>query len=62
MPHPSFDREAIEAEINRLRSLDLDLRALWRWDVPLLPAAGLQQGPNGAVPLLAHPGAGPRWT
>jgi hypothetical protein len=31
-------------------------------DVPLLPAAGLHQGPRGAVPLLAHPGAGPGWT
>jgi Protein of unknown function (DUF2924)/Resolvase, N terminal domain/Protein of unknown function (DUF3489) len=31
MPRPSFDREAIEAEIARLRSLDLDqLRTLWR--------------------------------
>src|SRR5438128_3919933 len=31
MPRPSFDREAIEAEIDRVRSLGLDgLRALWR--------------------------------
>jgi hypothetical protein len=31
MPRPSFDREAIEAEIGRVRSLGLDgLRALWR--------------------------------
>src|SRR5262245_54161937 len=31
MPSPSFDREAIEAEIDRVRSLGLDgLRALWR--------------------------------
>ena len=31
MPHPSFDREEIEAEINRLRSLGLEaLRTLWR--------------------------------
>jgi hypothetical protein len=31
MPRPSFDREAIEAEIGRVRSLGLDeLRTLWR--------------------------------
>jgi hypothetical protein len=31
MPSPSFDREAIEAEIDRVRSLGLDgLRTLWR--------------------------------
>jgi hypothetical protein len=31
MPRPLFDREAIEAEIGRVRSLDLDeLRTLWR--------------------------------
>jgi hypothetical protein len=31
MPPPSFDREAIEAEIGHVRSLGLDgLRALWR--------------------------------
>ena len=31
MPRPSFDREAIEAEIVRVRSLGLDeLRTLWR--------------------------------
>jgi hypothetical protein len=31
MPRPSFDREAIEAEIDRVPSLDLDeLRTLWR--------------------------------
>ena len=31
MPRPSFDREAIEAEIDRVRSLGLDeLRTLWR--------------------------------
>jgi Protein of unknown function (DUF2924) len=31
MPRPSFDREAIEAEIGRVRSLDFDgLRTLWR--------------------------------
>jgi hypothetical protein len=31
MPRPVFDREAIEAEIGRVRSLDLDeLRTLWR--------------------------------
>jgi hypothetical protein len=31
MPRPSFDREAIEAEISRVRSLGLDaLRTLWR--------------------------------
>ena len=31
MPRPSFDREAIEAEIVRVRSLGLDeLRILWR--------------------------------
>jgi hypothetical protein len=31
MPPPSFDREAIEAEIDRVRSLGLDgLRTLWR--------------------------------
>ena len=29
-------------------------------DVPLLPAAGLHQGPRGAVSLLALPGAGRR--
>jgi hypothetical protein len=31
MPRPSFDREAIETEIDRVRSLGLDeLRTLWR--------------------------------
>jgi hypothetical protein len=31
MPRPLFDREAIEAEIDRVRSLGLDvLRSLWR--------------------------------
>jgi hypothetical protein len=31
MPSPSFDREAIEAEIDRMRSFGLDgLRTLWR--------------------------------
>jgi Protein of unknown function (DUF2924) len=31
MPRPSFDREVIEVEIGRVRSLDLDaLRTLWR--------------------------------
>jgi DUF2924 family protein len=31
MPRPRFDREAIEAEIDRVRSLGLDvLRTLWR--------------------------------
>jgi hypothetical protein len=31
MPRPLFDREAIEAEIGRVRSLGLDeLRTLWR--------------------------------
>ena len=31
MPRSLFDREAIEAEIGRVRSLDLDeLRTLWR--------------------------------
>jgi hypothetical protein len=31
MPRPSFDREAIETEIGRVRSLGLDeLRTLWR--------------------------------
>ena len=31
MPRPTFDREAIEAEIDRVRSLGLDaLRTLWR--------------------------------
>ena len=31
MPRPLFEREAIEAEIGRVRSLDLDeLRTLWR--------------------------------
>ena len=31
MPRPLFDREAIEAEISRVRSLGLDaLRTLWR--------------------------------
>ena len=30
MPRPSFDREAIETEIDRVRSLGLDeLRTLW---------------------------------
>jgi hypothetical protein len=30
MPSPSFDREAIEAEIDRIRSLGVDaLRGLW---------------------------------
>jgi Protein of unknown function (DUF2924) len=27
-------------------------------DIPVVPAAGLQQGHPGAVPLLAHSGAG----
>jgi hypothetical protein len=31
MPRPSFEREAIEAEIDRVRSLGVDaLRTLWR--------------------------------
>ena len=35
MPRPSFDREAIETEIDRVRSLGLDeLRTLWRRSSP----------------------------
>src|SRR5260221_594695 len=30
-------------------------------DLAVVPAAGPHQGPRGAVHLLAHPGAGPRW-
>ena len=61
MAQRSSDREAIEAEIDRVRSLGLDeLRTLWRDDVPLVPAAGLHQGPHRPVHLLAHPGAGLR--
>jgi Protein of unknown function (DUF2924) len=38
MPRPSFDREAIEAEIGRVRSLGLDeLRTLWRRTFRLSP-------------------------
>ena len=51
MPRPTFDREAIEAEIDRVRSLGLDA-------LRTVAAAGLRQGHPGAVPLLAHSGAG----
>src|ERR1700730_11067980 len=61
MPCPSFEREAIEAEIDRVRSLGVDsLRTPMAHDIPVVPAAGLQQGHPGAVPLLAHSGAGLR--
>jgi hypothetical protein len=35
VPHPSFDREAIEAEIVRVRALGLnELRTMWRHRAP----------------------------
>jgi Protein of unknown function (DUF2924) len=41
MPCSSFDREAIEAEINRIRSLGLDeLRNLWRATFRAAPPPG----------------------
>jgi hypothetical protein len=41
MPSPSFDREAIEAEIDRIRSLGLDeLRSLWRATFRTAPPPG----------------------
>jgi hypothetical protein len=41
MPRSSFDREAIEAEIDRIRSLGLDaLRSLWRATFRASPPPG----------------------
>jgi hypothetical protein len=41
MPSPSFDREAIEAEIGRIRSLGVDaLRSLWRVTFRAAPPPG----------------------
>src|SRR5215471_2101061 len=41
MPSPSFDREAIEAEIDRIRSLGVDaLRSLWRTTYRASPPQG----------------------
>src|SRR5262245_5270367 len=41
MPSPSFDREAIEAEIDRIRSLGVDkLRSLWRTTFRASPPPG----------------------
>jgi Protein of unknown function (DUF2924) len=41
MPHSSFDREAVEAEIGRIRSLGLDaLRSLWRATFRAAPPPG----------------------
>ena len=41
MPRPSFDREAIEAEIDRIRSLGVDeLRSLWRATFRASPPSG----------------------
>ena len=41
MPSPSFDREAIEAEIDRIRSLGVDeLRSLWRSTFRAAPPPG----------------------
>jgi hypothetical protein len=54
MSSPSFNREAIEAEIDRIR---LPSQSVVH-DVSLVPAAGLHQRPYRAVPLLAYPGAG----
>jgi Protein of unknown function (DUF2924) len=42
MPRSSFDREAIEAEIGRIRSLGLDaLRSLWRATFRTSPPPGI---------------------
>ena len=60
MPRPLFEREAIEAEIDRVRSLGVDLLRTLAYDLPVVPAASLQQGHPGAIPLLAHSGAGLR--
>jgi hypothetical protein len=47
MPRRLFDREAIEAEIDRVRSLDLDeFRILWR--APPTPSPG--RSGSGALP------------
>src|SRR5262245_31086323 len=41
MPRPSFDRQAIEAEIDRIRSLGVDaLRSLWRATFHASPPPG----------------------
>jgi hypothetical protein len=54
---PSFDREAIEAEIDRVRSLDLDeLRTLWRVTFrsspPSGPAVTASAGRKAPPPLV----------
>ena len=44
MPHPSFNGEAIEAEINRMRSLGVDaLRSLWRTTFRSSPPQGFSK-------------------
>jgi Protein of unknown function (DUF2924) len=44
MPLPSFDREAIEVEINRVRSLGVDaLRTLWRTTFRSSPPPGFSK-------------------
>ena len=61
MTRRSSDREAIEAEIDRIRSLGLDeLRSLWRTTLRSPPPPALTKDLVARF-LLAHPGAGPRW-
>jgi hypothetical protein len=58
MPHSLLDREAVEAEIGRIRALGLDaLRSLWRTTYRSSPPPGFTKDLI-AVSLLAHPGAG----
>jgi hypothetical protein len=51
MPRPSFEREGIEAEIDRVRSLGLDaLRTLWR-----LPYSWTEQESPATVEPVSPP-------
>ena len=51
MPRPLNDRAAIEAEIDRVRSLDVDsLRTLWRTTFRSSPPPAFSKDIPGAVP------------
>jgi hypothetical protein len=51
MPRPSNDRAAIEAEIDRVRSLDVDsLRTLWRTTFRSSPPPAFSKDKTSAAP------------
>ena len=59
MPRSLFDREAIEAEIGRVRSLDLDkLRTLWRVTFRSSPSSAFTKDLMARRFPLAHLAAG----